>query len=91
MPHHRLNPASLKLGRAILIAGVLGLGLTACGRRGPLEPPPNATNAIDLPDRDIGGDEDPNPGASATPFGRPPKANRNFTVPEKPFVLDPIL
>ncbi len=87
MPHH-----SLKLGRALLIAGLLGLSLTACGRRGPLEAPPNATNAIDLPDRDIGGEEEQaaNP-AGATPFGKPPKSNRNFTVPEKPFVLDPIL
>lgn len=82
----------LKLGRAIVLAGLIGLGLTACGRRGPLEAPPNATNAIDLPDRDIGADEDAGQiAAGGAPFGKPPKASRAITVPEKPFVLDPIL
>ncbi len=89
MPHSRL-----KLGRVVLIAGLLGLSLTACGRRGPLEPPPKTKGALDLPDSDIGGEEDKTQeqaAAGATPFGKPPKANRNFTIPEKPFVLDPIL
>lgn len=87
MPYDRL-----KLGRAILVIGLLGLSLAACGRRGPLEPPPNAKNAIDLPDKDIGGVED-QVGATtqASPFGKPAKASRSFTVPESQFVLDPLL
>ncbi|POR50916.1 LPS translocon maturation chaperone LptM [Bosea psychrotolerans] len=88
MPH-----SSLKLGRAVVLAGLLGLALTACGRRGPLEPPPKATSALDLPDRDIGGEEQQQieTQAGGAPFGKPPKADRNFTIPEKSFVLDPIL
>jgi predicted small lipoprotein YifL len=82
----------LKLGRAIVLAGLIGLSLTACGRKGPLEPPPMASNAVDLPDRDTGAEEltPPNP-SDASPLGKPPRTNRNFTIPEKSFVLDPLL
>jgi predicted small lipoprotein YifL len=42
---HRLSEPSMILaspaGRSILIAGLLVLGLAACGRRGALEPPPD--------------------------------------------------
>lgn len=82
MPHPRL-----KLGRTILVAGLLGLALTACGRRGPLEPPPNAKNAIELPDEDTGAV----PVTDASPLGKPKKTNRAIAIPEKPFVLDPLL
>lgn len=82
----------LKLGRAILVAGLLGLALTACGRRGPLEPPPNAANAIDLPDDQIGAVDNRVPSPSdASPLARAPKANRAITVPNKSFVLDPLM
>lgn len=87
MPQSRL-----KLGRTVLVAGLLGLALTACGRRGPLEPPPNAKNAIDLPDKQIGAVEDNVPNVTdASPLGKPPKRNKAIEVPEKPFVLDPLL
>ncbi len=86
MPHPRL-----KLGRALLMAGLLGLALTACGRKGPLEPPPNATNAIDLPDGQIGATESEFSTAGATPLAKAPKANRAITIPNKSFVLDPLL
>jgi len=87
VPHTRL-----KIGRAILVAGLLGLALTACGRRGPLEPPPNATNAIDLPDDQIGAVEErvPSPGETS-PLARAPKTNRAITIPNKSFVLDPLM
>jgi predicted small lipoprotein YifL len=82
----------LKFGRAVLVAGLLALALGACGRKGPLEAPPNATNAIDLPDSQIGAVENE---ATAMTQGsvlaKPAKANRAITVPEKPFVLDSIL
>ncbi len=41
----RLNPARLKFGRTLLVVGLLGLALAACGRKGPLEPPPNGLQA----------------------------------------------
>lgn len=87
MPHSRL-----KLGRNVLLAGLLGLALAACGRKGPLEAPPNAKNAIALPDKQIGAVENTPPTAmDASPLGKPPKANKAIQVPESSFVLDPLL
>lgn len=86
MPH-----SSLKLGRIVVLAGLIGLGLTACGRKGPLEPPPTASNAIDLPDRDTGADQQTSFGTESSPLARPSKANRAIAVPDKSFVLDPLL
>jgi predicted small lipoprotein YifL len=87
VPHSRL-----KLGRAVLVAGLLGLALSACGRKGPLEAPPNAANAIDLPDDQIGAVENRVPTETTTsPIAKPPKTNRAVTIPNKSFVLDPLL
>lgn len=82
----------LKLGRAVLLAGLLGLALAACGRKGPLEAPPNAKNAIALPDNQIGANENTPPTAmDASPLGKPAKASKAIQVPESSFVLDPLL
>ena len=82
----------LKLGRTVLVVALLGLALSACGRRGPLEAPPNAKNAIDLPDKQTGAVENTAPTAmDASPLGKPPKANKAITIPESAFVLDPLL
>ncbi|HEY5795778.1 MAG TPA: lipoprotein [Bosea sp. (in: a-proteobacteria)] len=82
----------LKLGRAVLVAGLLAVALAACGRKGPLEAPPNATNAIDLPDSQIGAvEQDAAAMTQGSMLAKPPKANKQITIPEKPFVLDPIL
>ena len=82
----------LKFGRAVLVAGLLALALGACGRKGPLEPPPNATGAIDLPDSQIGATENNAEALGQTSIlAKPAKANRAITIPEKPFILDPIL
>ena len=87
MPHSRLT-----FGRAMLVAGFLGLALTACGRRGPLEPPPNAKNAIDLPAEQTGATEDAVPNVTeVSPLGKAPKRNKAIEIPEKPFILDPLL
>ena len=83
MPHLQLKP--------VLVAGLLALCLAACGRRGPLEPPPNASSAIELPDAQTG--------AAETSFGEVSPLDRNsgrgrnrvIPVPERPFVLDPLL
>jgi predicted small lipoprotein YifL len=87
VPHPRL-----KIGRAILVAGLLGLALTACGRKGPLEPPPNAAHAIDLPDDQIGATENRVPETSdSSPLAKAPKTSRAVTIPNKSFVLDPLM
>ena len=83
MPHLPLKP--------VLVAGLLALALAACGRKGPLEPPPNATSAIELPDAQTGATEtsfgEVSPLSRSSGRGR----NRAIPVPEKPFVLDPLL
>jgi len=87
-----VSHSRLKLGRTLLLAGLLGLALTACGRRGPLEAPPNAKNAIELPDSQTGATENNVPTAmDASPLGKPPKTNKAITIPESAFVLDPLL
>jgi predicted small lipoprotein YifL len=75
-----------------MVAGLLALALGACGRKGPLEAPPDATGATDLPDRQIGALESNTEALGQTSIlARPPKANRAITIPEKAFVLDPLL
>ena len=81
----------LKLGRTVLVVGLLGLALAACGRRGPLEPPPNAKNAIELPDQQTGAVENTFNATEASPLGKPAKRNKPIEIPEKPFLLDPLL
>jgi len=81
----------LKLGRTVLVVGLLGLALAACGRRGPLEPPPGAKNAIDLPDKQTGAVENNFNATDASPLGKPPKRNKAIEVPNTPFLLDPLL
>jgi len=69
--------------RAPALAGWAALGLCACGRIGPLEPPPNP-NA-------------PPPQASATASPDQvlaPQAKPKIppiTPPQQPFILDPLL
>ena len=82
----------LKIGRAVLVASLLALALGACGRKGPLEAPPNVTGAIDLPDSQIGAVErDAESLTQNSILAKPPKASRQIVIPEKPFVLDAIL
>ena len=64
------------LSAAIVVALVAAMGLSACGRKGPLEPPPGSAAAVAAP-------IDPTiPGAPPPP--PPPK-------PDRPFFLDPLL
>ena len=86
MPNSRLT-----IGRTVVVVGLLGLALAACDRRGPLEPPPNAKNAIDLPDQQTGAVEDSFNASEASPLGKPAKRNKAIEIPEKPFILDPLL
>lgn len=81
------------LGRLLLLAGLLALGLTACGRRGPLEPPPNVKNGVEFPeDKQTQSEVDAQSGSFGTnPTGRPAKTQRKIIPPKRDFVLDPLL
>lgn len=71
------------LRRGLLI-GLAALALAGCGRRGPLEPPPDASAPVVKPEAD-------NP-ASPNAIGGPRKKKRvPINVPKDPFILDPIL
>lgn len=85
-------PATLAvLARAALVTAALSLVLTGCGRRGALQPPPEAgapraqTSGIDAEDDEDGVSIAPTPAPGAR------KRPRNFTIPNRPFVLDPLL
>jgi predicted small lipoprotein YifL len=80
-------------GRMLLVAGVLVLALSACGRRGPPEAPPAATAGAEVapaqvtPAQAAPGIVPPVPGAS-----QPAEDLQALpTVPDRPFILDGIL
>lgn len=78
------------MGRAILVAGVLSLVLSACGRRGALEPPPEPGAPQKQAQQSVDDDDDSAtllPSISPTPR----KSPKGFKIPDKPFVLDPLL
>jgi len=90
-----------KLGVAVLLAA-LALTLASCGRRGPLEPPPDAAALNTPPVTGTPGTEEKpaNPGdlsgqnaASSSSTAAPAQAGAKQTQPRapKPFVLDPLL
>ena len=79
----------LPLRRAVLIASLLALGLSACGRRGALEPPPDPS----APQAQQGtASEGSGQGTLPSPVGTPrSKPDQGYTIPNKPFILDPLL
>ena len=82
-----LMSSRLAFSRAVLVAGALLLGLSACGRRGALEPPPDPS----APQAQPAGEGSGQP-TLPSPVGTPrSKPNRAYTIPNKPFILDPIL
>ncbi|MGO4574272.1 LPS translocon maturation chaperone LptM [Microvirga sp. 2TAF3] len=80
--------SSLSFSRIALIAGVLALGLSACGRRGALEPPPDPSAPQQQSANPTGSQ-----GVIASPIGTPSSKNahRGYTIPKEPFILDPLL
>lgn len=79
--------SSLTFPRAVLVAGLLVLGLTACGRRGALEPPPDASaQAAETQQSTVSDATLPSP--VGTPRSSP---RQGYTIPNKPFILDPLL
>lgn len=76
-------------GRMMLVAGVLVLSLTACGRRGPPEAPPAAA-AAGVPAAEVRA-VDP---MIAPPIGtaQPTEDLQTLpTIPDRPFILDGLL
>ncbi len=81
--------SSLVFSRTLLVAGILVLGLSACGRRGALEAPPDPHAAPAQQGADGTGASQ---GALPSPVGTPARTkSRPITVPKTPFFLDPIL
>ena len=80
-------------GRMLLVAGVLVLALSACGRRGPPEAPPAAAAGAEIapaqttPAEAAPGIVPPIPGASE------PEEDLQAlpTTPDRPFILDGLL
>ncbi len=65
----------------VLLAATLASGLSACGRRGALELPPN----IQGPSQKTGGQGQPDQDKA------PAAPKRGPVISNKPFILDPIL
>jgi predicted small lipoprotein YifL len=84
-----LMSSSLVFPRAVLVAGVLILSLSACGRRGALEAPPDPS----APQAQQGPAATPTQGTLPSPVGTPraKNANRGYTIPKSSFILDPLL
>ena len=85
------SPASR--GWAIILLGVAVLALAGCGRKGPLDLPPNAASAqtpVQAPATDTEAEQASKPGVFNPSYGTdaPPTAPRGT---KKPFILDPIL
>ena len=80
--------SSLTFPRAVLVAGLLVLGLTACGRRGALEPPPDASAQAAETQTQVPASDATLPSPVGTPRSRP---SQGYTIPNKPFILDPLL
>lgn len=81
-----LMSPSLSLVRIALVAGALVLSLSACGRRGALEPPPDGSAPQTQPQG--AADQATLPSPVGTPRSKP---NRGYTIPREPFILDPLL
>jgi predicted small lipoprotein YifL len=82
--------SSLTFPRAVLVAGLLVLGLTACGRRGALEPPPDASAQAAETQTQVPASDATLPSPVGTPRSSS-RASQGYTIPNKPFILDPLL
>ena len=78
--------SSLSLTRMVLVAGLVVLSLSACGRRGALEPPPSASAQTVQPESTVSDTALPSP--VGTPRSTP---RQGYRIPNKPFILDPLL
>ena len=80
----RLKPSLLLIGTM-----ALALGVGACGRRGPLEPPPGSLEAQQQ-QAEESGEELSN--VTIQPIGKgASRKNPPIRAPKQPFLLDPLL
>jgi predicted small lipoprotein YifL len=88
-------PPAYALFRNLLVVAAIGLAVSACGRRGALEPPPGAANAQPgatnsaAPQRTA--DDEDNEALNPSPVGQAKKRPRAIVIPKEPFILDPLL
>ena len=81
-------------GWAVLFVGVAALTLSGCGRKGPLDLPPNASSAstanLQRPPTDTAAEEAAKPGLFNPNYytSAAPVATKG---PKRPFALDPLL
>ena len=77
-----------RLPHVVALTALALLALSACGRRGALEPPPGATAQAQQ-----GQPAPTDPvGTLPSPIGTPRKSSKQgYTIPKQPFILDPLL
>ena len=91
--------SSLLAGRALVIAGLIVLSLAACGRRGAPEAP---LTAAELAAQQQGqqrqaaaaaadADDELGNATVRTPVPTTRRRSRAYTIPQEPFILDPLL
>lgn len=79
--------------RATTLALVLlaALSLTACGRKGALEPPPDSPHGRQLAEEAKAKQGQDNKMLGATPGSSVKKVPRSSPPPKTPFILDPLI
>ena len=79
-------PDRLFFRLALIGALAVSFGLAACGRKGPLDPPPSAVSAT-------GKEEPTNTALIRSPFEKPADKTKNAAgeAPDNSFILDPLL
>lgn len=70
---------------------LLTVSLSACGRRGPLEPPNTAAVPTNQGSQVETGDDDDIKASIPSPAGAAKKKLRAYVIPKDPFILDPLL
>jgi predicted small lipoprotein YifL len=87
-------------GRAFLLAAMIALALGACGRRGPLEAPLTAAEVATQQQSaqarqaraQAAAEDDDEPQGVMVPTPTPTRRRaRGYTIPQDPFILDPLL
>ena len=89
-----MSPPLLLSGRALVIAGLIALTLAACGRRGAPEAPLSAAEVAAQQQRQAQAataDDDDDEAAVMTPVPTARRRSRAYTIPQEPFILDPLL